>query len=56
MNAINIWNVDTGAAFYGKLSAIDIDTKQIFQSEKFMKLYPDEKGRNERSLNEILGN
>ena len=55
MQAINIWNVDTGAAFYGKLSAIDIDSKEIFQSETLMELYPNEKGRNERSLHEILG-
>jgi serine/threonine protein phosphatase 1 len=56
MKAINVWNVDTGAAFFGKLSAIDIDSKQIFQTDVLMELYPDEKGRNERSLNEILGN
>lgn len=54
MNAGNVWNVDTGAAFSGKLSAIDINSKQIFQTETLMELYPDEKGRNERSLNEIL--
>lgn len=54
MQALNVWNVDTGAAFYGKLSAIDVDSKAIFQSETLMELYPDEKGRNERSLNEIL--
>ncbi|MEO6346983.1 MAG: metallophosphoesterase family protein [Aquaticitalea sp.] len=54
MHAINMWNVDTGAAFYGKLSAMDIDSKQIFQSEILMEIYPDEKGRNDRSLNEIL--
>ena len=46
MNAINVWNVDTGAAFKGKLSAIDIDTKEIFQSDNLPLLYPDEKGRN----------
>ena len=28
MNAINVWNIDTGAAFIGRLSAIDIDKKQ----------------------------
>lgn len=54
MNAANVWNIDTGAAFYGKLSAIDVVTKQVFQSETLMELYPDEKGRNERSLNDIL--
>ena len=55
MHAINVWNVDTGAAFFGKLSAIDIDTKRVTQTEALMELYPDEKGRNDRSLNEILG-
>lgn len=46
MNAANVWNVDTGAAFTGKLSAIDIETKDIFQSDILQSLYPDEKGRN----------
>lgn len=46
INAINVWNVDTGAAFTGKLSAIDIDTKEVFQSDNVQKLYPDEEGRN----------
>lgn len=55
MNAANVWNVDTGAAFYGKLSAIDVATKEVFQSETLMELYPNEKGRNQRSLNDILG-
>ncbi len=46
MNAVNVWNVDTGAAFTGKLSAIDIETKEIFQSDALKDLYPDELGRN----------
>ncbi len=46
MNAINVWNVDTGAAFTGKLSAVDIETKEIFQSDFLKDLYPNEKGRN----------
>lgn len=46
MNAVNVWNVDTGAAFTGALSAIDVDTKEVFQSEAVYTLYPDEKGRN----------
>lgn len=46
MNAINVWNIDTGAGFNGKLSALDIDTKEFWQSEKAMDLYPNEKGRN----------
>lgn len=46
MQAANIWNIDTGAAFYGMLSAIDVNSKEIFQSEKVQSFYPDEKGRN----------
>ena len=46
MNAINIWNIDTGAAFKGKISAMDIVTKQFWQSDPLPSLYPNEKGRN----------
>lgn len=46
MNAINIWNVDTGAAFYGKLSVLDTGTKQYWQSDVVKELYPNKKGRN----------
>lgn len=46
MNAINVWNIDTGAAFTGRLSAIDVYTKAIFQSDILKDLYPNELGRN----------
>lgn len=46
MNAINIWNIDTGAAFTGKLSLLDIDSKQYWQSDALASLYPGEMGRN----------
>jgi len=46
VQAANVWNVDTGAAFKGKLSLIDIHSKEIFQSDPVWKLYPHEKGRN----------
>ncbi|PQV51369.1 serine/threonine protein phosphatase 1 [Jejuia pallidilutea] len=46
MNAVNVWNIDTGAAFFGKLSAINIDTKEVFQSDVVKDLYPEEVGRN----------
>ncbi|APY08010.1 serine/threonine protein phosphatase [Winogradskyella sp. J14-2] len=46
MNAANVWNIDTGAAFTGKLSAVDITTKEVFQSDTLMHLYPNEMGRN----------
>lgn len=41
-----IWNVDTGAAFFGPLTLLDVDTKQFWQSEPLTHLYPTEKGRN----------
>ncbi|MCG9791841.1 metallophosphoesterase family protein [Flavobacterium algicola] len=41
-----IWNVDTGAAFKGPLTIMDVDTKEYWQSEPLYKLYFDEKGRN----------
>lgn len=46
MQGCNVWNMDTGAAFYGKLSIMDIDTKQFWQSERVHTLYPGEVGRN----------
>lgn len=46
MQGCNVWNVDTGAAFTGKLSALEIDTKAVFQSDAVWSLYPNEKGRN----------
>ena len=46
MNAFNVWNIDTGAAFKGKITGINIDTKRYFQSDNLPDLYPNEKGRN----------
>lgn len=46
INAINIWNIDTGAAFTGALTIMDIDTKEFWQSDPLKDLYPKEKGRN----------
>lgn len=46
MHGCNVWNIDTGAAFTGRLSIMDIDTKQFWQSEVVKNLYPGEKGRN----------
>lgn len=46
VNKANIWNIDTGAAFKGKLTMLDIETKQFWQSDFLPDLYPDEKGRN----------
>jgi len=46
MHKCNVWNVDTGAAFLGRISVMDIDTKQYWQSDVVQEFYPDEKGRN----------
>ncbi|MEM7161797.1 MAG: metallophosphoesterase [Bacteroidota bacterium] len=43
---VNVWNLDTGAAFTGKLSIMDIDTKEYWQSDPLIDLYPKERGRN----------
>jgi len=45
-NRVNLWNMDTGAAFTGKLSILDIETKEYWQSDSLISLYPNEKGRN----------
>jgi serine/threonine protein phosphatase 1 len=42
----NVWNVDTGAAFKGPLTILDVDTKEYWQSDLLPDLYPNEKGRN----------
>ena len=42
----NVWNVDTGAAFKGPLTIMNVDTKEFWQSEPLDFLYPNEKGRN----------
>lgn len=41
-----VWNIDTGAAFKGPLTILDIDTKEFWQSDPVYVLYPDEIGRN----------
>lgn len=45
INRQNVWNIDTGAGWSGKLSIMDIDTKQFWQSDFVKDLYPNEKGR-----------
>ena len=45
-NRTNVWNIDTGAAFKGKVSVLDINSKEFWQSDTLISLYPNEKGRN----------
>jgi hypothetical protein len=40
MNRCNVWNMDTGGGFEGKLTIMDVDTKQFWQSNFVKDLYP----------------
>lgn len=44
--AANVWNIDTGAAFKGSLSIMDVDSKEVWQSDPVHSFYPGERGRN----------
>lgn len=46
VNFQNVWNIDTGAAFKGALSMLDVETKEVWQSDPVYTFYPDENGRN----------
>jgi serine/threonine protein phosphatase 1 len=46
LNVANVWNIDTGAAFNGPLTIMDVDTKEFWQSDPVYTFYPNEKGRN----------
>jgi serine/threonine protein phosphatase 1 len=46
MQGCNVWNIDTGAGFYGKLTCLDTQTKAFWQSDAVQEFYPEEKGRN----------
>ena len=45
MNRCNVWNMDTGGGFEGKVTIMDIDTKEYWQSDLCEDLYPDHQGR-----------
>lgn len=41
----NVWNMDTGAGWEGRLSVMDIDTNEVWQSDPVCVLYPESAGR-----------
>jgi len=45
VNSCNVWMMDTGAAWNGRLSIMNIHTKEYFQSDLVWQLYPGIKGR-----------
>lgn len=46
INKACVWNIDTGAAFKGPLTIINVETKEYWQSAPLNVLYPNEMGRN----------
>ena len=40
LKACNVWNLDTGAGWSGKLTIMDIDSKEFYQSDLAKELYP----------------
>lgn len=44
-NRDKFWNLDTGAGWHGKLTIMDLDTQEYWQSDLVKELYPNEKGR-----------
>ena len=39
MKAANVWNLDTGAGTYGKVTIMDVNTYEYWQSDLFKELY-----------------
>jgi len=46
MHAANVWNLDTAAAYKGSLTAMCVETKEIWQSDPVHTFYTEENGRN----------
>ncbi|GAK92675.1 serine/threonine protein phosphatase [Nonlabens ulvanivorans] len=46
INAVNVWNIDTAAAYKGPLTAICVQNKEVWQSDPVHTFYPGENGRN----------
>jgi serine/threonine protein phosphatase 1 len=46
LRACNVWDLDTGAGWTGKLTIMDIDTFEYWQSDAVTRLYPGHRGRN----------
>ena len=45
VHASNVWNIDQGGGWEGKLTLMDVDTKEYWQSDIVKELYPNAKGR-----------
>lgn len=49
IKADRTWNMDTGAGFDGRLSIMEVNTKELWQSDVVMDLYPGVTGRYDSS-------
>jgi len=45
IHVCNIWDLDTGGGWHGKLTIMDLDTKQAWQSDYVADLYPESESR-----------
>ncbi len=45
LHVCNVWAIDTGAGWSGKLTIMDVESKAFWQSDLATELYPDEPGR-----------
>ena len=45
VKACNVWALDQGAGWEGKLTLMNVETEEYFQSDIVKELYPDVKGR-----------
>lgn len=54
-NFCNLWMVDTGAGWEGKLTIMDVDTKEFWQSDLVSTLYPDSVQAKAVRFNHIMG-
>lgn len=45
LHVSNVWDLDQGAGWEGKLTCLDVETKEYWQSDIVSDLYPDVKGR-----------
>lgn len=52
--AASVWNIDTGAAFKGPLTALDVQTKEYVQTEPVYTFYPDEPAETKNGKGYVL--
>lgn len=45
MKCCNVWNLDTGGGWTGKVTVMNVDTKEYYQSDLTEELYPNERPR-----------